>query len=74
MLEALIEAYTLGLQHGKKLGNKEIPKMNLNPVVAVKEVIAEVEDKTKSEEEQKFWDSLDSYNPYKAIKAIKEDK
>ena len=42
---ATIKAYTLGLKHGKQLGNATIPTMDINPVKAYTEHMQAKEEK-----------------------------
>jgi hypothetical protein len=57
----LLKAYILGLKHGKELIKGNIPKLNINPVQAVKNHIEEKEDKKVFEEETNSWNNLLSY-------------
>jgi cell shape-determining protein MreC len=67
-----LKSYTVGLEHGKKLGNNNIPKVELNPIKAVRQVVEEEaehrEVKKKEEEEKEYWEQIENYDPYKAIK------
>lgn len=62
---ACLKAYTVGLEHGKKLVNNQVPSVNLNPVTAIKEV---VEERKSKAEEKKILDDMENlfkYDPYK---------
>lgn len=44
-----IAAYTLGLKHGKQLGNREMPTINLNPVKAYTKHVEAKAEKTQQD-------------------------
>lgn len=48
---ATMTAYTVGLKHGKQLAKGNIPKVNLNPVKAVVEVIEQKKEEKKADTE-----------------------
>jgi hypothetical protein len=57
-----IIAYTTGLKHGKMLGNAVVPKIEINPVKAVKQHIEAKEEKKQQDLAAEGWANILSYD------------
>jgi hypothetical protein len=66
-----ITAYTLGLKHGKQLSNKEIPKINLNPIQSITEVVEGYREKKKVEEAEEELEDIMSASREGMLKSVK---
>lgn len=56
-----VKSYTLGLKHGKQLGNNNIPTVNLNPIKAYKEHKEAEEEKKEIDKFTEGWQNIFSY-------------
>jgi hypothetical protein len=59
---ATIKAYSLGLQHGKQISNGNTPKLELNPVTAIKQHIEAKAEKEQADMVSQGWENIFAYD------------
>jgi hypothetical protein len=66
-----VKAYTLGFKHGKEVSKGNIPKLDVNPVKAIKKHIEANETKKQNDLAYEGWNGengIMNYDPYKDVK------